>query len=209
MQGASVTVQITPSSGQALTDHVKDRLDKGAPRVARETVRELVQTSPQASAQLTAWFSLIINPMTAAVKPKTPADSAAETLRVLDGVELAGTGADVLRTASDEDITRLVRGAFCPGDMDAPSDQIRGLFWHEVGPVAAEDGWDRYQHDGSLSVSWVLREAPPPRGALRRAAEAPEPRPVPTPGDHLLPHSADRRRSGRGGTGSERGRGTG
>ena len=160
VQGASVTVQVTPSSGQALTDHVKDRLDKHAPDVARQTVRELVKTSPQASAQLTAWFSLVIDPMTAAEKPRTPEESAAETLRVLDGVDLAGTGADVLRTASDEDVTRLVRGGFVPSEMDAPSEQIRGLFWHEAGPVAAEDGWDRYQHDGSVSVSWVLREAP-------------------------------------------------
>ncbi|GAA2105640.1 hypothetical protein GCM10009801_81840 [Streptomyces albiaxialis] len=160
VRAASVTLHITPSSGRALSDHVQDRATASAPALAKQTMRDLVDSSPRASAQLSAWFSLIINPSAGVNKPKNPAEAAAETLRTLDGVDLAGSGADVLRVASDQDVKRLVRAGFNPEDLDAPGEEIDELVWHEVGPVAAEDGWEEYRHDGSVSVSWVLRAAP-------------------------------------------------
>lgn len=160
VDAATVTLQITPSSGAALTDHVRGRLDNGAPDLAKATVRELVAAAPRASAQLTAWFTLVTSPGRAPERPDTPAEAAAETLRRLDGVDLGGAGADVLRRATDTDVVRLVRGAFHPDDADAPEPEVSRLTWDEAGPVAAEEGWTEYQHDGALSVSWVLREAP-------------------------------------------------
>ncbi|MFI2077676.1 SCO6880 family protein [Streptomyces triculaminicus] len=159
--GAAVTIQVRPSSGQALADHVKDRMDPGAPAAARQSVRELVARAPRASAQLAAWLTLTTDPYrSTAQKPTNPAEAAAETLRVLDGVDLSGAGADIVRRATDVDLMRLVRGAFSPADMDAPQEQITALTWNETGPVSAEDDWTVYRHDGSHSVSWVLREAP-------------------------------------------------
>ncbi|MFD5372091.1 SCO6880 family protein [Streptomyces sp. NPDC127103] len=160
VQTASVTLQITPSSGAALSDHVRGRLDARAPQLARETIGELVSKAPRASAQLAAWMSLAIDPGASPEKPAGPAESAAVAIGALDAVDLSGAGVDVLRRATDADVKRLVRGAFVPGDMDAPAAQIDELVWHEVGPVAAEDAWTHYQHDGHISVSWVLREAP-------------------------------------------------
>ncbi|MER7952326.1 SCO6880 family protein [Streptomyces sp. NPDC096079] len=157
---ASVTLQITPSSGAALSDHVRGRVDPKAPQLARAAIGELVARAPRASAQLAAWMSLVINPDASPDKPKGTAEAAAVALGALDSVDLSGAGVDVLRRATDADIKRLVRGGFAPEDMDAPADQIDALVWHEVGPVAAEDDWAHYQHDGHLSVSWVLREAP-------------------------------------------------
>ncbi|MEV6672864.1 SCO6880 family protein [Streptomyces sp. NPDC051162] len=159
--GAAVTIQVRPSSGQALADHVADRTDPTAPAAARQAVRELVARAPRASAQLAAWLTLTVDPYrSTAQKPKNPAEAAAETLRVLDGVDLSGAGADIVRRATDLDLMRLVRGAYAPADMDAPQEQIAALTWNETGPVAAEDGWTVYRHDGAHSVSWVLREAP-------------------------------------------------
>uniref|UniRef100_UPI002F90A24E SCO6880 family protein n=1 Tax=Streptomyces albidoflavus TaxID=1886 RepID=UPI002F90A24E len=160
VQGASVTLQITPFSGAALSDHVQGRLDPGAPKLARQTITELVDRAPRASASLTAWMSLVIDPATSPQRPKGPAEAAAVTLGALDAVDLGGAGVTVLRRATDLDIKRLVRGAFVPADRDAPASQYEDLVWHEVGPVAAEDDWDSYQHDGYRSVSYVLREAP-------------------------------------------------
>ncbi|MGW3091658.1 SCO6880 family protein [Streptomyces sp. NPDC001108] len=160
VQGAAVTLQITPSSGAALSDHVKGRLDPAAPALAKQAIRELVDRAPRASAQLAAWLSLVVDPARTPERPKGPAEAAAVALGTLDAVDLSGAGADVLRRATDSDIKRLVRGAYVPADMDAPADQIADLVWHEVGPVATEDGWDSYRHDGYHSVSYVLREAP-------------------------------------------------
>lgn len=70
VQGASVTLQITPFSGAALSDHVQGRLDPGAPKLARQTITELVDRAPRASASLTAWMSLVIDPATSPQRPK-------------------------------------------------------------------------------------------------------------------------------------------
>ncbi|WP_406300040.1 hypothetical protein OG948_33270 [Embleya sp. NBC_00888] len=160
VEAATVTLQVTPSSGAALTDHVRDRLDRNAPKLARDTIGELVTTAPRTSAQLAAWLTLVVDPSRAPDRATTPAEGAAEALRRLGSVDLGGAGADVLRRATATDLMRLVRGAFSPADMDAPQSQIAELTWDQTGPVAAEEDWTEYRHDGAVSVSWVLREAP-------------------------------------------------
>ncbi|WP_438297938.1 SCO6880 family protein [Streptomyces sp. HUAS TT7] len=160
VMAASVTLQITPSSGAALSDHVAERVDTAAPRLAKDVVGELVGRAPRASAQLAAWMSLVIAPSRTAEKPDNPAEAAAVTLGALDSMDLTGAGADILRRATDSDIKRLVRGAYNPADMDAPTAHIEDLVWHETGPVSAEDDWTVYRHDGAFSTSYVLREAP-------------------------------------------------
>ncbi|MGW1839631.1 SCO6880 family protein [Streptomyces sp. NPDC002067] len=157
---ASVTLQITPSSGHAVTQHVQSRRDANAPQLAKATTDELVARAPRASAQLAAWFSLVVDPSKAAEPMNGPADAAALALGMLDGIDLGASGADVLRAATDSDLKRIVRGGYVPADMDAPADQIEDLLWHEVGPSYAEDGKEVYEHDGYYSVSYVLRAAP-------------------------------------------------
>lgn len=160
VDAATVTLQITPASGAALGDHVRGRLDPNAPDLAKATAGELVTNAPRASTQLTAWLTLVTSPGRAVDRPDTPEEAAAEMLRRLDGVDLAGAGADVLRRATDVDLVRLVRGAFHPEDSDASEKDMAALTWDQAGPTAAEEGWTDYRHDGAMSVSWVLREAP-------------------------------------------------
>ncbi|MEU9079975.1 SCO6880 family protein [Kitasatospora sp. NPDC048538] len=160
VDAATVTVQITPSSGAALADHARARMAPSAPSLAKETLRELVEATPRASATMAAWFTLVVNPGRAPERPSTPAEAAAEALRCLDGVDLGGAGAEVLRRATDVDLIRLVRGAFRPDELDAPAAEIAELTWDQAGPVAADDWQTRYDHDGYSSVTWVLREAP-------------------------------------------------
>jgi hypothetical protein len=59
-----------------------------------------------------------------------------------------------------------VRTAFDPaarGDVDLI---LRGrlspdlLGWADAGPMATNERWDTYRHDGAVSVSWAWREAP-------------------------------------------------
>ncbi len=160
VDAATLTLQITPSTGAAMADHVLGRMDKAAPALATATARELVASAPRASSSLAAWFTLVVSPGRGADKPTSPAEAAAETLRTLDGVDLLGAGADVVRRCTDTDILRLVLGAFRPADADAPESEMRSLTWDEAGPVAAEDGWTTYHHDSAVSMSYVLREAP-------------------------------------------------
>ncbi|WP_275466306.1 PrgI family protein [Streptomyces noursei] len=160
IKGASVTIQITPGAGEALADDVKARRHPAAPRLAKELINELVRTTPRATASVASWMSVIVDTSASLTPPKDLGEQVAESLRVVDGLDLSGTGTDIHRRATDVDIRRLVRSAYDPSVFNAKDADFADLSWAECGPQAADDGWEEYAHDGGVSVSWVLREMP-------------------------------------------------
>lgn len=160
IKGASVTIQITPGAGEALGDDVKKRKRPDAPRLARETIEELVRTTPHATASVASWMSVQVDPEASASPPTDLGEKVADALRVVDSLDLSGTGTDIVRRATDVDLRRLVRAAYDPDAFDARDEDIAELSWGECGPRAADDGWEEYAHDGGVSITWVLREMP-------------------------------------------------
>ncbi|MFE2644621.1 SCO6880 family protein [Streptomyces nigra] len=160
IKGASVTIQITPGAGEALGDDVKVRKDPHAPRFAKQIIDELVRTTPHATASVAPWMSVTVDPTASANPPADLAEQVAETLKVVDGLDLSGTGTDIMRRATDVDLRRLVRSAYDPATFNARDKDFEELSWSECGPQAADDEWETYAHDGGVSLSWVLREMP-------------------------------------------------
>ncbi|MEU8526430.1 PrgI family protein [Streptomyces sp. NPDC048629] len=160
IKGASVTIQITPGAGEALGDDVKLRKRADAPALARATIDELVRTTPHATASVAPWMSVTVDPTATAVPPTDLPDKVAEALRVVDSLDLSGTGTDIYRRATDIDVRRLVRSAYDPDSFHARDEDFAELQWSECGPQAADDGWEEYAHDGAVSISWILREMP-------------------------------------------------
>ncbi|MET9206796.1 SCO6880 family protein [Streptomyces bacillaris] len=160
IKGASVTIQITPGAGEALGDDVKARQDPQAPKLAKALIKELVRTTPHATASVAPWLSVTVDPNATATPPADLAEQVAETLRVVDGLDLSGTGTDIERRATDIDLRRIVRAAYDPDVFNARDAEFEDLSWGECGPQAADDEWTEYAHDGGISVSWVLREMP-------------------------------------------------
>ncbi|MFI9801938.1 SCO6880 family protein [Streptomyces sp. NPDC052302] len=160
IKGASVTIQITPGAGEALGDDVKVRKDPNAPRLAKQIIDELVRTTPHATASVAPWMSVTVDPTASANPPADLAEQVAETLKVVDGLDLSGTGTDIMRRATDVDLRRLVRSAYDPATFNARDKDFEELSWSECGPQAADDEWETYAHDGGVSLSWVLREMP-------------------------------------------------
>ncbi|QHC33943.1 hypothetical protein GR129_34865 (plasmid) [Streptomyces sp. HF10] len=160
VKGASVTIQITPGAGEALEDDVAARKDPAAPQLAKQIIDELVRTTPHATASVAPWMSVTVDPTAAVSAPADLAEQVAEALRVVDTVDLSGTGTDIERRATDVDLRRIVRAAYDPDVFNARDREFRDLSWSECGPQAADDGWEEYAHDGGVSVSWVLREMP-------------------------------------------------
>ncbi|MFD8145172.1 SCO6880 family protein [Streptomyces sp. NPDC059708] len=160
IKGASVTIQITPGAGEALGDDVKARQDPAAPQLAKQVIAELVRTTPHATASVASWMSVTVDPAASANPPADLAEQVAETLKVVDSLDLSGTGTDIERRATDVDLRRLVRSAYDPAVFNARDADFEDLSWAECGPQAADDGWEEYAHDGGVSVSWVLREMP-------------------------------------------------
>ncbi|MFF4902620.1 PrgI family protein [Streptomyces sp. NPDC001068] len=160
VKGASVTIQITPGAGEALGDDVAGRKDPNAPQLAKRIIDELVRTTPHATASVAPWMSVTVDPNATASPPADLAEQVAETLRVVDSLDLSGTGTDIERRANDVDLRRIVRAAYDPDVFNARDAEFEELTWSECGPQAADDGWEEYSHDGGISVSWVLREMP-------------------------------------------------
>ncbi|MFJ8194714.1 SCO6880 family protein [Streptomyces sp. NPDC096094] len=160
VKGASVTIQITPGAGEALGDDVRARQDPNAPRLAQQIVNELVRTTPHATASVAPWMSVTVDPTASANPPTELSDQVAETLKVVDSLDLSGTGTDIERRATDVDLRRLVRSAYDPAVFNSRDAEFADLSWSECGPQAADDGWEEYAHDGGVSISWVLREMP-------------------------------------------------
>ncbi|MFF9070536.1 SCO6880 family protein [Streptomyces sp. NPDC014891] len=160
VKGASVTIQITPGAGEALGDDVAARRDPGAPPLAKKLIDELVRTTPHATASVAPWMSVTVDPNASANPPVDLAEKVAEALKVVDSLDLSGTGTDIERRATDVDLRRLVRSAYDPAVFNSRDADFEDLSWGECGPQAADDGWEEYAHDGGVSISWVLREMP-------------------------------------------------
>ncbi len=160
IKGASVTIQITPGAGEALADDVAARRAPDAPELASRIVDELVRTTPSATASVTPWMSVTVDPAACANPPADLPGQVAEALRLVDAIDLSGTGTDVERRATDVDLRRLVRSAYDPDVFHARDSEFAELSWGECGPQAADDDWEAYAHDGGVSTSWVLREMP-------------------------------------------------
>lgn len=160
VKGASVTIQITPGAGEALGDDVKARKDPNAPQLAKQVIDELVRTTPHATASVAPWMSVTVDPNASTNPPADLAEQVAEALRVVDSLDLSGTGTDIERRATDVDLRRIVRSAYDPDVFNARDKEFEELSWSECGPQAADDDWETYAHDGGVSVSWVLREMP-------------------------------------------------
>ncbi|MEU6059081.1 PrgI family protein [Streptomyces sp. NPDC047097] len=160
VKGAKVTIQITPGAGEALGDDVRARRDPKAPRLAKQIADELVRTTPHATASVASWMSVTVDPAASPNPPSDLPEQVAEALRVVDGLDLAGTGTDIERRATDVDLRRIVRSAYDPEVFHARDRDFEQLQWGECGPVAADDTWEEYAHDGGISISQVLQEMP-------------------------------------------------
>ncbi|MFG2884882.1 SCO6880 family protein [Streptomyces sp. NPDC048297] len=160
IKGATVTIQITPGAGEALGDDVRVRKDPRAPQLASQVIDELVRTTPHATASVAPWMTITVDPAASANPPQELAEQVAEVLRVVDSIDLSGTGTDVERRATDVDLRRIVRSAYDPAVFNARDADFAELEWGECGPQAADDYLEEYAHDGGVSVSWVLREMP-------------------------------------------------
>ncbi|GAA4968813.1 SCO6880 family protein [Kineococcus glutinatus] len=167
VQWVAVTVDTAPEPGSTLARNVAERLDPGAPADVLDLMRELVEVSPAASADVETRVSITFDPARAGTPLTELADAAAEVSRSLVGMEaaLSECGVTVLGRARAEDLAGTVRVAFDPasrGDVESALSTATDvpLTWEAAGPVAAEEAWDHYRHDSGVSVSWAWHEAP-------------------------------------------------
>ncbi len=167
----AVTVDTAPDSGSRLADYVSRRITPNSPASARKVLRQLVEVSPAAAADVETRVSISFKPAASPNKPRNLTEAVDEISRTLPGLQdsLGSCGLTVLGRASADALTASVRTAFDPaarGDISRLTagpggvDLSRWLDWETAGPVMAEEHVDRYVHDSGTSVSWAWHEAP-------------------------------------------------
>lgn len=171
----SVTVDTSPTGGSTVRDHITAALDPDAPGLARRIMGELAELTPATTAEVDTRVAVCLDPARATPRPGDLLAAAVEVGQRLPAIEnqLAACGVAVLGRASTDWLTGRIRAAFDPhGRPDLArhtthpepdgrnSEGREALAWAEAGPVAARERWDTYRHEGGLSVTWGLREAP-------------------------------------------------
>ena len=159
----SVTVDTAPTGGSTVRDHLAAAVDPGAPALARRIMGELAELTPGTTAEADTRVAVCLDPARATPRPADLLAAAVEVGQRLPAIEnhLAGCGVAVLGRASTGWLTERIRAAFDPHARPdlARADDV-GLAWADAGPVAARERWEHYRHEGGLSVTWGLREAP-------------------------------------------------
>jgi hypothetical protein len=168
LAGASVTIETAPDPGTRLAREVDGQLNPAAPGLAREVLRELVRAYPAGSAQISARIAVTYS---AAMRPGGRRRNYAEMAREIGtrlpglGEGLANTGAGEARPMTAAQLAEAVRTAYDPAaqpliEQARSGDGGSGLDWANAGPVAAQEAWDHYVHDGAASITWGMIEAP-------------------------------------------------
>ena len=166
-----VSVETAPDPGTRLRHAIAERLDPNAPRLALDTLNEIVNTYPAGAADLKARIALTFD-MNAGGQRKTAGEMARDLATRLGGLtqRLHATGAGVAIPVNAQRLCEIVHAAYNPRAAELleearASGQPAELRWDDVGPAAAEAREESYWHDGAVSVTWAMSQAP--RGEVR------------------------------------------
>src|SRR3954447_16925345 len=156
----SVTVETAPDSGTRLRREVDNQLDPGAPPLARAMLREVVDSYPAGSATVRALVAVTFSGAARGLGRARQADEMARDLAARLpwlGTALHATGAGAARPLGAQELCEVIRTAYDPAaarvfESARSRGELAALGWGDVGPTAAQAGWDLYRHDGAMSV---------------------------------------------------------
>lgn len=151
-------VDTAPDPGTGLAASVAAARAPGAPALAVAVMTECATRYPALAAANTTWIGLTYRGRTLA--RKSDRDTVlAELGRRLPGLvqSLTEAGGGAVVPATADELATAVRTAYDPTvRLDAAAEPS----WADAGPVAAQESWDTYRHDGGWSVSWAMHDAP-------------------------------------------------
>ncbi|SDS71638.1 SCO6880 family protein [Microlunatus soli] len=168
IQGAAVTIETAPDSGTRLQREVAANTDPDAPEFARAMLAETVLRYPVGSSTVKAFVSITYSAVPrAGAKRRSTDEMARELASRLPGLTagLQATGAGAAHPLSARELCETVRVAYDPSaalliDQAHANGDDPELSWTDIGPSAAEAGWDGYRHDGAYSCTWAMTQAP-------------------------------------------------
>lgn len=165
--GASVTIETAPDTGERLRREVAAGIRADAPDLARQVLTEVVRAYPLGSAEITTRVALTYSGAGGRGLPTLDARGMAVDLGArLPGLarSLSMTGAGPAQPMTAAELADAVRIAYDPTAAalveQATSLGAPALDLNEAGPIASEEAWGHYRHDGAYSITWAMVEAP-------------------------------------------------
>lgn len=168
LAAAAVTVETVPDYGHRLRAEIEGHLHERAPELARAMLSEVIGQAPLGAASVTAYVSLTYSLAGRGGGGRRGVEEFAREMAArLPGLAagLQATGAGSVRPAGAAELCEAVRAAYDPLvrpllDAAHAGGDPPVIRWSDVGPAAAQAGWGWYRHDGSVSVTWSMTEAP-------------------------------------------------
>lgn len=169
--GVVTVVETLPETGIELYETVHQNTLSSAPQLARDSAFQLATGLISGGIRLAARIAITFEAKTAERK-QDPSEQAVELGRRLPGLTAAAARAGVPCSPMDADeIMAFVRRSYDPAalvDVESGlhSGEGTGLTWEDCGPRTALETADggKYVHDGAVSATWEMREAP--KGAV-------------------------------------------
>jgi hypothetical protein len=168
VHAATVTIETGPDNGRALAGEAARLHHPSAPALAGAFLDEVGATWPGQSLTSRVWVAVIFTTARPGSRPASPGqmcDLVTERVAGLCASLARATGAGAAAPMTPGQLVALTRSAYDPdaaGMFDAADAQgiEHGLTWAQAGPVAADEAWDHYRHDGAVSVTWKMTSAP-------------------------------------------------
>ncbi len=164
---ATVTVESHPDSGAALAAETARLTAPGAPVLARDVLAEVAATWPGQAQVARCWITVTFSTHRPGQRPARAGEMADLLVERLPGLcaSLAGTGAGRVVPMTPDQVIAVVRGAYDPAaagmlQAAAAQGQSHGLGFADAGPIAQVEAWDHLRHDGAVSVTFKMTQAP-------------------------------------------------
>jgi hypothetical protein len=162
-----ISIESSPDPGTRLRHMLATRRSEQAPSYAEEVMSEIRDTYPAGAAELKARIALTYRMNAAGGRKLSAAEKAHEVGVRLPGLygTLANTGAGAAAPVDAQRLCEIVRVAYEPAAAETiegsrAAGETAALRWEDVGPATAQALPRFYQHDGAISVTWEMADAP-------------------------------------------------
>jgi hypothetical protein len=165
----AVSIEAAPDPGTRLRHMLDARTRDDAPEFAREVVAEMRDTFPSGSSELRARVALTYQMRDLGGRKLSATELAHQLATRLGPLcsDLSATGAGVAIPVDAQRLCEIVRVAYDPRSAELleharVSGEPAQLEWEDVGPAEAFADYKTgcYRHDGALSVTWEMSQAP-------------------------------------------------
>lgn len=162
-----ISIESSPDPGTRLTHMLATRRSDGPPPYAEDVMGEIRDTYPAGAAELKARIALTYRMNAAGGRKLSGAEKAHEVGVRLPGLyaTLPNTGAGAVAPVDAQRLCEIVRAAYDPTAAETVENaraagETAALRWDDVGPASAQALARSYHHDGAVSVTWEMADAP-------------------------------------------------